>query len=136
MINHAFYLAPDGKLLDQVGTEQIRDFLATGEGLLWVDMEDMTDEDAELLSNVFCFHPLAVADCISKNIHPPKIDDFDDYLFIIIHGINYHIESQIVETTELAFFLGKNYVVTTHDVPMGSISSVLNGLAKKDGPYA
>jgi len=132
MIQCAFYLAPDGKLLDQLSIEQIRNFLATGEGLLWVDMEDVTDGDAELLSNVFCFHPLAVADCISKNIHPPKIDDFDDYLFIVVHGINYHIESEVVETTELALFLGKNYVVTSHDVPMRSVSSMLDRV-RKDG---
>ena len=96
MIKCAFYLAPDGKLLDQLDMEKIKDFLATGEGLLWVDIEDVTDEDAGLLSNVFSFHPLAVADCISKDIHPPKIDDFDVYLFVIIHGINYHIESEVV----------------------------------------
>jgi magnesium transporter len=132
MIQCAFYLTPDGELLDQLDTEQIKGFLATGEGLLWVDMEDVTDEDAELLSNVFSFHPLAVADCISKNIHPPKIDDFEDYLFIIVHGINYHIESDVVETTELALFLGKNYVVTSHDVPMRSVSSMLDRI-RKDG---
>ena len=132
MIKSAFYLTPDGELLDQISIEQIRNFLATGEGLLWVDMEDVMDEDAELLSSVFCFHPLAVADCISKNIHPPKIDDFDDYLFIIVHGINYHIESDVVETTELTLFLGKNYVVTSHDIPMRSVSSMLERV-RKDG---
>jgi magnesium transporter len=132
MIKCAFYLAPDGELLDQLDMEQIRGFIATGEGLLWVDMENVTDKDAELLSNIFCFHPLAVEDCISKDIHPPKIDDFEDYLFIIVHGINYHIESEVVETTELAFFMGKNYVVTTHDVPMRSISSMLDRV-RKDG---
>jgi magnesium transporter len=132
MIKYAFYLAPDGKLLEQLGIEQIKDFLATGEGLLWVDMEDVMDADAELLSNVFRFHPLAVEDCISKNIHPPKIDDFDNHLFIIVHGINYHIESAVVETTELALFLGKNYVVTSHDVPMMSVSSMLDRV-RKDG---
>ena len=132
MIKCAFYLAPDGKLLDQLGTEQIKNFLATGEGLLWVDMEDVSNKDAELLSNVFCFHPLAVEDCVSKNIHPPKIDDFEDYLFIVVHGINYHIESEVVETTELAIFLGKNYVVSSHDVPMRSVSSMLERV-RKDG---
>jgi magnesium transporter len=132
MIQGAFYLTPDEKLLDQLDMEQIRGFLATGEGLLWVDMENVTDKDAELLSNVFCFHPLAVEDCISKDIHPPKIDDFEDYLFIIVHGINYHIESEVVETTELALFLGKNYVVTSHDIPMRSISSMLDRV-RKDG---
>jgi magnesium transporter len=132
MIQSTFYLTADGRLLDQLSPEQLRSFLATGEGLLWVDIQDMSDEDAELLSSVFCFHPLAVADCISKNIHPPKIDDFEDYLFVIVHGINYHIDSEVVETTELTFFLGRNYVVTTHDVPMRSVSSVL-GRVGKDG---
>jgi magnesium transporter len=132
MIKCAFYLAPDGKILDQLGIEQISNFLATGEGLLWVDIEDMTNDDAELLSNVFCFHSLAVADCISKNIHPPKIDDFEDYLFVIVHGINYHIESEVVETTELSLFMGKNYLVTSHDVPMRSVSSMLDRV-RKDG---
>ncbi len=126
MIQCAFYLAPDGGLWDKLGTEQIRDFLATGEGLLWVDVQDVTNEDAELLSKAFRFHHLAVADCTSKNLHPPKIDDFGDHLFIIVHGINYHVDSEIIETTELALFLGANYIVTTHDVPMKSISSMLD----------
>ena len=126
MVQRAFYAAPDGRFLDQLSREQIRDCLATGEGLLWVDIEGAADDDTNLLANTFCFHPLAVADCVSKNIHPPKIDDFEDYLFIIVHGINYHIESDVVETAELALFLGKNYVVTSHDVPMRWVSSMLD----------
>jgi magnesium transporter len=83
---------------------------------------------------VFHFHPLAVADCVSKNIHPPKIDEFEDYLFIIVHGINYHIESNVVETTELGLFLGKNLVVTSHDVPMRSVTSVTERLQAEGRP--
>lgn len=132
MIQCAFYLSPDGKLLDQLSTEQVRNLLATGEGVLWLDMENVTDEDGEFLSEVFRFHPLAVADCISKNIHPPKIDDFEDYLFIIVHGINYRIDSEVVETTELALFMGKNCVVTSHDIPMRSVSSMMDRV-RKDG---
>ena len=134
MIQCAFYLAPDGKLLDQLSTEQIKSFLATGEGLLWVDMEDVTSEDADILSSVFGFHPLAVEDCVSRNIHPPKIDDFEDYLFIIVHGINYYIESDVVETAELNLFVGKNYVITSHDVPLRCVSSMLERLRKDARP--
>jgi magnesium transporter len=130
MIKSAFYLAPDGQLLNDLNIEQIKNYVAAGDGLLWVDMEDVTNEDGELLSSIFNFHPLAVSDCISKDIHPPKIDDFDDYLFITFHGINYHADSETVETTELALFLGKNYVVTGHDVPMKSISSTLERVQK------
>ena len=132
MIKSAFYLAPDGEFLEQLDTQQIKSFLATGEGLLWVDMENVTGKDAELLSNVFCFHTLAVEDCVSKNIHPPKIDDFEDYLFIIVHGINYCIKSDVVETTELALFVGKNYVVTSHDVPMRSVSAMVERVRKDE----
>ncbi len=132
MIKCAFYMAPSGELLDQLDKKQVQDLLIKKDGLLWIDIEDVTDEDAELLSDVFGFHPLAVEDCISRDIHPPKIDDFEDYLFVIVHGINYHTESEVVETTELAFFMGKNYVVTTHDVPMRSISSMLDHI-RKDG---
>ncbi|MBN2186895.1 MAG: magnesium/cobalt transporter CorA [Dehalococcoidia bacterium] len=126
MIKSVFYLAPDGKLPQQVSTDDIGSLVATGKGLLWVDIEDASDEDAKLLSDVFCFHPLAVADCISKNIHPPKIDDFDDYLFIIVHGINHNIESDVEETTELALFLNRNYVVTSHSVPLRTVTSMFN----------
>jgi len=132
MVKIAFYLTPGGELLEQLSTEQIKNFMATGEGLLWIDMEDVSDEDAQILSNIFGFHPLAVEDCISKDIHPPKIDDFEDYLFIIIHGINYRIDPDVVETTELTIFLGKNYIVTSHDIPMRSVTSMLERV-RKDG---
>jgi magnesium transporter len=132
MVKIAFYLTPSGELLEQLSPEQIKNFMASGEGLLWIDMEDVSDEDAQILSNIFGFHPLAIEDCISKDIHPPKIDDFEDYLFIIIHGINYRIDPDVVETTELAIFLGKNYIVTSHDVPMRSVTSMLERV-RKDG---
>jgi len=128
VIKFAFYLAPDGKLPQQVEIDRISSLLATGKGLLWVDIEDTTTEDAQFLMDVFRLHSLAVADCVSKNIHPPKIDQFEDYLFIIVHGINYHIESDVVETTELSLFLGKNYVVTSHDIPMRSLASTIERL--------
>ncbi len=124
MIKSSYYLAPDWRVPRQIDKEDIGDLVAAGKGLLWVDIEDTSNEDAQFLIDVFRFHPLAVADCVSKNIHPPKIDQFEDHLFIIVHGINYHIESDVVETTELALFLGKNYVVTSHDVPMKSVASI------------
>jgi magnesium transporter len=134
MIKCAFYLDPDGRLLDQLNIGQLRNFWATGEGLLWVDIENTTSEDGQFLSDVLHFHPLAVADCVSKNIHPPKIDEFEDYLFIIVHGINYQTEFEVVKTTELCLFFGKNFVVTSHDVPMRSVTSVLEQVQAEGRP--
>jgi magnesium transporter len=134
VIKSVLYLAPDGKSRP-VGTNEIAGLLESGRGVVWLDTEDTSDADARLLTDVFHFHPLAVADCLSNDIHPPKIDNFEDYLFIIIHGINFHVESDIVETTELCLFLGKNYVVTSHDVPLGAITAV-SGRVLQNSPYA
>ena len=58
MIKSAFYLAPDAKLPQQVEIDQISNLLGTGKGLLWVDIEDTTSEDAQFLMDVFPFQEL------------------------------------------------------------------------------
>lgn len=134
MIKVAFYLAPNYTTFVKVDVESIKEVLESREGLLWVDIEDADSGDEQFLREVFCFHPLIVADCLSKNIHPPKVDDFDEYLFMIVHGINYYIESDIEETTELGVFVGTNYVVTSHDTPMRSITQMLERIQHRGRP--
>ena len=129
---HAYYLSPDGDLQLDLKEEDILAAYQRKEGLLWVDISENTEEDGEFLSRVFGFHPLAIEDCLSKNIHPPKVDDFGDHIFFIVHGVNYTVESDIVATTELAIFLGPNFVVSSHDYPLYSVQLV-SGLIESDG---
>ena len=128
----AYYLAPDGELHRDLTEDEVKSSHASGDGLLWVDFSETTNEDGQFLESVFKFHPLAIEDCISKNIHTPKVDDFGDYIFIIVHGVNYAVESEVVETAELAIFLGKNYVVSNHSYPLLSIEAVKQ-LVERDG---
>lgn len=80
---------------------------------LWVDLEAPTPEEIEILSGVFGFHPLAIEDCLAET-HLPKVDDFGDYIFLILHGIKPDSEPGLFTTAELDFFLSKNYLVTFH----------------------
>ncbi|MFH1646226.1 MAG: magnesium/cobalt transporter CorA [Chloroflexota bacterium] len=119
----AHYLAPDGKLqLDLTEAEIIKAY-ESARGLLWLDCSETTEADAGFMEESLRFHHLAVEDCLSPLIHPPKIDDFGDYLFIIVHGINHAAESDIVETAEIAFFIGKNFIVSNHNFPSYSIGA-------------
>jgi len=120
----AYYLATDRTLQRDLSEEQIKAAFESGEGLLWVDITETTEEDGKFLGRVFRFHQLAVEDCLSSLIHPPKIDDFDDYLFIVVHGINHVVESDIVETAELELFLGRNFVVSNHNTPLYSAEAI------------
>ena len=120
----AYYLTTDGTLQRELSEEQIKAAFESGEGLLWMDIMETTEEDGRFLERVFRFHHLAVEDCVSPLIRSPKIDDFDDYLFIVVHGINHLVESDIVETAELSIFLGRNFVVSNHNTPLHSVEAV------------
>jgi len=120
----AFYMSPQGEVHRNLTLEDIQTYRESGAGLLWMDIVDANDKDGAFLEQVFKLHPLAIEDCISTNVHPPKVDDFGSYIFVIVHGINYTVDSDVVETTELALFLGSNFVVSSHKVPLFSIESV------------
>lgn len=96
---------------------------------LWVDLEKPTPEETKfVLEDVFHFHPLSVEDCVMVTPSPkveeyqPKEDDrFSPYLFIVIHAVDYSRRDGVFATSELNFFLGKNFLVTYHDAPLKSV---------------
>ena len=98
---------------------------------LWVDLEKPTEEEAKfVLEDVFHFHPLSIEDCVKVSSspkveeYPPKEGDrFALYLFMVIHAVDYSRTDGVFATSELNFFLGKNFLVTYHEVPLKSIQS-------------
>lgn len=98
----------------------------------WVDLENPTPEEAKLfLEEIFHFHPLSIEDCVQESPSPkveeysPKEGDrFSPYLFMVIHAVDYSRKDGVFATSELNFFLGKNFLVTYHTVPLRAIESV------------
>lgn len=129
---NAYYIGPDGVLQLDVPESDIAGLFRSGKGLLWVDICETSDTDARFMERELKFHHLSVEDCLKTEIHSPKIDRFEDHLFFIVHGINHLNKSDIVETAELAIFLGRNFVVTNHNVPLYSVSGVRQAV-EQDG---
>jgi magnesium transporter len=98
---------------------------------LWLDLENSTPEETKfVLEDLFHFHPLSIEDCVMVSEAPkveeyaPKEDDkFTPYLFMVIHAVDYSRKDGVFATSELNFFLGKNFLVTYHEVPIRSVSS-------------
>src|SRR5262245_6964581 len=96
---------------------------------LWLDLEKPTPEETKLvLEDIFHFHPLSVEDCVSVSPSPkveeyaPKEEDrFAPYLFMVIHAVDYSRKDGVFATSELNFFLGKNFLVTYHELPLRSV---------------
>ena len=87
----------------------------------WTNIEKPTPKDIEHLRRNFSFHPLDLEDCLSK-IERPKIDEYEDYLFIVMHFPIYDRDSEVSQPSEIDFFIGANYLITIHD---GRLNPVL-----------
>ena len=74
--------------------------------------------NAELLTNIeekFGFHPLALEDIMSSD-QRPKVEDFDDYIFITVRIPHRSEDHAAVTLEQVNIFLGANFVMTIHDV--------------------
>jgi magnesium transporter len=126
---HSFIFS-DGKLVGRdLELEALRLVLADKGLVLWVDLENPTDaEIKDILEGVFHFHPLAIEDCVTPS-SLPKIEDYDDYLFMVTHAVDFS-KTQKFATTELDLFLGKEFLVTFHRTPLKSVTTALDRVGK------
>jgi magnesium transporter len=90
---------------------------------LWVDFSQPTKEETRVLSDVFHFHELSVEDAVSE-IHHPKIESYPDYLYLILHGIDFKAKEHCFRTLDVDFFLGSHYLVTVHAHESRSVSQM------------
>jgi magnesium transporter len=116
------YFRCAGGRIEPVHEFQPDEFTAHPEAFHWIDLEDPTVKEAQILEDPFRFHPLAIEDCLSE-VHHPKVDDYEEYVFIIVHGIRFDAPTDQFITRELDIFLGRNFVITHHRGPMRSITS-------------
>jgi magnesium transporter len=108
--------------------------------LVWVDLAAPSLPETLILSDTFGFHPLSVEDARAA-LHYPKIEPYDGYLYIILHGIAMHATDKCFVTHDVDFFLGPTYLVTVHDGDSRSIAEMKenvtrNGKILGEGPVA
>ena len=81
--------------------------------LTWVNIECPTEKEIGYLAKHYPFHRLDLDDCLSRQ-QRPKIDEYEDYLFVILHFPKWHKETQVTTPSQVSIFIGKKYVVTLH----------------------
>jgi len=127
------FIFSDGKLVGQdLELEALRLVRADKGLLLWVDLDNPTPEEIKaILETTFQFHPLAIEDCVAPS-SLPKVEDYEDYLFIVTHAVDF-TRTEKFNTTELDFFLGKDFLVTFHTAPLRSVSTMIERATKAAG---
>jgi magnesium transporter len=103
--------------------EQLPGLLKDEKVVVWVDMQAPSEADDRVLLDIFQFHPLTVEDC-RANRHHPKVEEFPDYIYFIVHAVRTDSSPDRFNTVELDGFLGHNFVVTYHHESFPSIDKV------------
>lgn len=128
----SIYRRPDGTVEQELSPARIREIVQSGEGELWVDIDSTSNHQHALLEKVFGFHPLAIEDTLSPGTRV-KLEEYDRYIFVVMAGVRFDQQTPDpfdIETVNLYFFLGKNYLVTVHGVSSASCVSTRERLLR------
>ncbi len=90
-------------------------------GLTWIHVDQPTSVEAAELAERFGFHELDVEDVLSKR-QRPKIDEYPDYLFVVLHFPFYDKAVQRLNAAELDLFLGHDFLITLPNVELTPVT--------------
>src|SRR3954467_5209678 len=91
--------------------------IVEAEGLRWINIERPRQTDRAWLEEHFDFHPLDYEDVFSRN-QRPKVDVYDDYLFVVLHFPAYDKTVGRLNAAEVDIFVGPDFLVTLPNQPL------------------
>jgi magnesium transporter len=120
----------DGSL-DALGADESTPDVITASGVRWLHLERPREADRDWLEREFGFHPLAIEDVASRN-QRPKLDAYDDYLFIVLHFPVFDKPTGRLLTAEVDLFVGPDYLITLPDQNLPPLAAMFERYRERD----
>ena len=81
------------------------------DSVTWINVDGLKHTDKiETIGNLYGLHPLVLEDIVNTT-QRPKIDEYEDYLFIVLKMLYYDANEELI-VEQVSLVLGKNYVLT------------------------
>jgi len=116
------------KIIKDLPVSRLKTFLKNKKNKVWINMENPTDDEYKILTGVFKFHPLEIEDC-KKRLELPKIDEFEDHIFLVFHRFSYDFRMRMLKLKEFDIFLNSRYIITFPNEPSEMITELLDKFA-------
>ena len=100
-------------------------------GLRWIHIDEPRLAHRDWLEQRFSFHPLDFEDVYSRN-QRPKLDSYDDYIFIVLHFPIFEKSTGRLLSAELDLFIGPDYLITLPDTPLPPLSAMFERLSSRE----
>ena len=112
------------------GQDLLESWDADGSALLWIDFEaENKPRERELLKQNFGLNDLALDDC-QRDRHPPKLEFFDRYFFLLLKGFTADTDSIDYDVVHISLFVGRNFIITRHGLQSPSVDRVWSSLER------
>ncbi|MFI0166022.1 magnesium/cobalt transporter CorA [Streptomyces sp. NPDC017095] len=99
-------------------------------GFVWIGLHEPSEGEFDLVTQEFGLHPLAVEDALKAH-QRPKLEVYDDSLFMVLKPVVYEPESDTVSAGEVMVFVGENFVVTVRHGDGAPLAAVRHRLEKE-----
>src|SRR6478609_1719967 len=93
-------------------------------GLTWLNIEAPTALETEWLAEHYEFHPLDLEDVISRRRQRAKIDEYEDYSFIVLHFPRFDKRTGRLQAAELNIFVAADLLITLPNEPLKPLSAL------------
>ncbi|QOV39439.1 magnesium and cobalt transport protein CorA [Streptomyces ferrugineus] len=93
------------------------------DAFVWIGLYEPTEKEFDQVAEEFGLHPLAVEDALNAH-QRPKLEVYDDSLFMVLKPVGYEPKSDIVSSGEVMVFIGDSFVVTVRhgvEAPLGVV---------------
>ena len=127
------YNDPNGQMRLDLSPDEIVRALAKGDGTLWVDIDTRDSAKVSMLGDIFHFHPLAIEEAVNPESRV-KLEEFDQYVLLIVRTVAFcetTDDPYDLDTANISFFLGKNYLVTVHGADTNPVDTTRELLKRK-----
>jgi magnesium transporter len=128
----SFYRSEDGQYARDLSPRELAAIVKSGTGALWIDIDSTVPHQLAILEKIFQFHPLAIEDTLNPNSRV-KLEEYDGFLFMVVRGVKFREDTDDpydLDTFNLNFFLGKNYLVTVHTETSTSLDVIAERLTR------
>ena len=122
-----------GGIRKNLSREEIMRAVASGQGTLWVNVDTRDPKQVSILRDIFHFHPLAIEEATNPEARV-KLEEFDSYILLIVRTVAFLETTEDpydLDTVNIAFFLGSNYVVTVHGEDTNPVATTADLLERK-----
>jgi magnesium transporter len=93
--------------------------------ITWVNVERPATADIEYLAHNYMFNLFDLEDCMSR-IERPKIDEYENYLFMVLHFPVFNVQARVTTPSQVSIFIGRDFIVTVHSGELKPLEKLFN----------